>query len=44
MKKVTVKSVGEVKRLSTDGYELIYRSYWTGNPKTTTYTLQKTEH
>ena len=27
-----------------DGYELIYWPYWTGSPKTTTYTLQKTEH
>jgi hypothetical protein len=44
MKKVTVKSVGEVKRLLTDGYELIYWSYWAGSPETITYTLQKTEH
>lgn len=44
MKKVTVKSVAEVKRLLADGYELIYWSYWVSNPKTTTYTLQKTEH
>lgn len=44
MKKVTVKSVAEVKQLLTDGYELIYWSYWSGNPKTMTYTLQKTEH
>lgn len=43
MKKVTVKSVAEVKQLLTDGYELIYWSYWAGNPKTMTYTLQKTE-
>ena len=44
MKKVTVKSVAEVKRLLADGYELIYWAYWVGSPKTTTYTLQKSEH
>lgn len=46
MKKVTVevKSVAEVKSLLADGYELLYWSYWVGSPKTTTYTLQKTEH
>lgn len=41
MKKVSVKSVGEVKKLLDDGYKLIYWSYWVGTLNTTTYTLQK---
>ena len=43
MKKVSVKSVGEVKKLLDDGYKLIYWLYWVGYPDTVSYNLYKVD-